>query len=277
MAKVYNGYVKNQRTRLQRYGYRYFYESYEGKKAKHQITYVALDTNIIIDMVHVLSGTAHNRKSPQYYAILKQLLERSVLTKNHTRNKRGDIVFCVTPTVLKELSSESGEIYNCVKNFVNNRTIILQVEPACQKIFNRTVQKMANLYYEAGYFMNKNGEITNDAYITAEASYFNLTLLSRDSHITVNRNDRNPQRKIERIKAINRRCLATDFNGNQAEPRRISNFFVEFEKCKKRNAMMPTFENLDVLHIGVQQICCDINHNQPISQNQYIEKLPNKQ
>lgn len=276
MSKV-NGYIKNGKTKLQRYSFKYYYQPYSKKESKHQLIYVSLDTNIIIDMVHVLSGTAHNKKSPQYYASLKQLLERSVLSKNHTRNKKGDIVFCVTPTVLKELSNENGEIYNCMKNFINNRTVVLQIDESYQKFFRKKIGKMAEEYYNAGFFRGKNDELTNDAFVTAESLYFNLTLISRDSDISINRHDRNPQRKIERIKAINRRCLATDFNGNQAEPRRISNFFVEFEKCKKRNAMMPTFENLDVLHIGVQQICCDINHNQPISQNQYIEKLPNKQ
>ena len=207
---------------------------------------------------------------------MKQLLERSVLSKNHTRNKKGDIVFCVTPTVLKELSNENGEIYNCMKNFINNRTVVLQIDESYQKFFRKKIGKMAEEYYNAGFFRGKNDELTNDAFVTAESLYFNLTLISRDSDISINRHDRNPQRKIEKIKSINRRMLSSDFNGNQAEPRRVNNFFNEVEKCKRQERLMPVLENDNCLHIGVQQIIHDINHNQPIREIYGIEKLPNK-
>ena len=275
MSKV-NGYIKNGKTKLQRYSFKYYYQPYSKKESKHQLIYVSLDTNIIIDMVHVLSGTAHNKKSPQYYASLKQLLERSVLSKNQKKKKKGDIVFCVTPTVLKELSNENGEIYNCMKNFINNRTVVLQIDESYQKFFRKKIGKMAEEYYNAGFFRGKNDELTNDAFVTAESLYFNLTLISRDSDISINRHDRNPQRKIEKIKSINRRMLSSDFNGNQAEPRRVNNFCNEVEKCKRQERLMPALENDNCLHIGVQQIIHDINHNQPIREIYGIEKLPNK-
>ncbi len=268
-----SSHIKSEKLKLKRYSFKFYYQPYSKKEAKHQLIYVALDTNIIIDMVHILDGTSHNKKSPQYYASLKQLLERSILSKNHARNKKGDVVFCVTPTVLKELSNENGEIYSCVRNFINNRTVVLQIDESYQRYFRKKIDKMSEEYYNAGFFREKNGELTNDALITAESLYFNLTLLSRDSHISIDRHDKNPQRKIEKIKSINRRMLSSDFNGNQAEPRRLNNFFIEVEKCRKQERLMPKLENSDCLHIETQRIIYDINHNQPIRTHEIKRNL----
>lgn len=223
---------------------------------KRHTTFIALDACIAIDMVKVINGTAPIKNSPKYYYALKKLLDRSVFGKNHRYNKKGDVVFCLLPHVKKELSNSDGEIFESMKKFVENQMIDLTVDVSYQINFSKKVDRLSSQYCDLGYFIGKDFSPTVDSLIVAEASFFNLTLLSRDKHICTDFHDKNPERKIFDIRRINRKSLCNCFDGPQAEPRRVESLLKMLDYGNP-----PKIMNEDYLLSETQKVIWLINTN----------------
>lgn len=265
--------VKNGKRKLSRYNLKRYYKFYPSKNNNRNLIYIALDSCIIIDMVKIIRGRIPTNKSHEYYMSLKNLLDRSVLTKNHKKNKKGDIVFCITPTVLKEISNEKGEIFSCLKKFINDRIIVFKVDESHMKSFNTTISKLTNKYYENDLFVNEKNELTTDAFVVAEASFFNLTLFSRDKHICIDFKDELPMDKIQKINYTNKKILDRMNPGPVAEPTRLKYLITSIDKWKSNESQMPKLENSDYLQEGIQLLMSDLDHRQPLKEDYGIEKL----
>lgn len=256
-----NGIIKSKQKRLARYNLRYFYTKHKHKKPK--LTYVALDTNIIIDMEKIIRGTAPIKKSPQYFSSLHKLLDNSALTKNGKRNPNGHIVFCVLPSVYLELVDHDGHIFAPLKQFIENRTLIFKPNLATQKQLTKYSNKLAKEYKHNNLFIEQKSdaeELMMDAFVVAESAIFNINLISRDSDVTIDFSKKNPKYKIEKIKHINRKALA--FLGeNQAEVMRVDYFLDKFHK----DVIMPRPANIELLSNGTQQFIYDLENNRQIS------------
>lgn len=252
------GFLKNKRSKkMERYSFKFFFNNEQREYKKKRYTYVALDSCILIDMMKVLTGTAQFKKSPQYYSMLSKLMKRNIFNKDHSKNPRGDLVFCVLPHVLQEISNEDGEIHASMKKFIEKQTVILDIAPCNQKNFDKKISRLSSEYCNKGFFLDEENAPTVDSLIVAEASFFNLTLLSRDRHICINFKDKSPKEKIRVIKEINRKAFSNNFDGAQAEPKRIEHFLNALEKGED----MPKLRNEDILISDLQQFIWGIDHN----------------
>ena len=226
------------------------------KENRGPVQFIAIDSCIAIDMVKILNGTAPFKSSPRYYGGLKKLLMRSIFGKGRSYNPSGDVCLCIIPGVKKELSKKDGETFMTMKKFLNDRTVVFEVEESSRKNFNKKVEKLVNDYCAKGYFLDRNNAPTQDGYNVAEASYFNLTFLSRDGDVCKNIHDRNPERKSYTIKSINRRAFCNDFNGEQAEPRRIDSVMTKLDHDR-----MPEYMHEEVLTERLQELLHAIKSN----------------
>lgn len=220
------------------------------KRYKGELTFIAVDSCIVIDMMHLFRGDANTKRAPEYFSNLKRLLSLSVYDENGNKNFKGRLVLCVLPSVYKELSDENGKLHENVKEIIQNRMLVLSLDEASKKRFDKKANKLAMEYSKKGFLTNPDGSPSMDAYIVAESSIFNIDLISRDNHITRNPSERNPDKKLEQIKNTNRRQLAGDFNGNQAEPMKLTYFFKLFSKGNS----LPTLQNTSVLDMDTQKI-----------------------
>lgn len=254
--KLDRGFIKPS-TRKSNYPYKQTGKKFDKKFEKRKgLIYIALDSCIVIDMMKMLRSNRPYNTYSQYFKGLRKLLNHSVFGKDHNYNKDGDIVFCILPHVLQELTDSNGEIYSSMQGFVKDRMVILEIDKEYQGSFEKKVSKISKKYCELGYFLGEDNLPTTDSLIVAESAIFNLNLLSRDHHICLDKKDRNPYEKIKRILEVNRRALSNDFDGKQAQPLRIDAFMREFDK----EAIMPKFRNADYLNVGVQGIIYAINH-----------------
>ncbi len=252
------GYVKKKKgvNRVEKYNLK-FYNEHTKKERKNEVMFISIDSCIAIDMVKILNGTAPYKTSPQYYSKLKRLLSQSIFGKGGTFNKRGNVCFCIMPHVLQELSKENGEIYSKMKKFVEERTIVFNIDSSYRRSFDRRVGKIVEDYCHLGYFLSEDGGPTTDAYNVAEPSFFNLTFLSRDRHVCKNLKDKNPERKIRDIRMVNRKALSSCFDGEQAEPRRIDSVFYLLDNGKS----LPKYINEDYLIPNQQSLLWAIKNN----------------
>lgn len=255
--------IKSKKRGLKRYSLRFYYTPHIFSKSK-KLIYLALDSCIIIDMVKLIRGTAPIKQAPEYYTVLKNILDRDIIAKNGKKNKQGDLVFCITPTVLKEISNEKGEIFDCLRKFLNERIVILKIDDSLKKSYIKTISNLTNKYYENYLFVNDKNELTTDAFVLAEASFFNLTLLSRDKHICIDFREIDPKGKIEKIKSINRKVIQREKNGPQAEPSRLKYLLKMISKWKANEELMPEMENTKYLQPEVQKLKYNLDNHQPI-------------
>ena len=183
-------------------------------------TYLALDSCILIDFLKLIDPNSKvNKKSP-YYIALRDLLSKSVFRKDGTINIDGKYIFCVLPTVMEEISNPNHQLHNVMKNFVQNRTIALELDQFKEKQFEKLVAKLAFAYAERGIFCDSEGNPTYDAFIVAQASIFNMMVISNDHHIVRNQSPKkssSPHREI--IRRINQRVLGGLYSECQALPK----------------------------------------------------------
>lgn len=232
----------------------------EDKRRKGELTYVAVDSCILIDMMHMIAGHSRKFKDTQYFDKLQRLLDNCVFDEFGKKRKNGRIVLCLLPSVKRELSDEFGQLHSSIKNFIENRTLEIKIDENYLHSFNKKVEKLVKEYAKKGYFLDKEGQPTMDAYHFAQSSILNLTLISRDRHIIKNFRDKNPEKKVEQLKFVNRRQLNGDFDGLQAESRSIHNFFALYDRSER----MPTIENFVILERKLQeQLIGDFNYRPP--------------
>ena len=231
------------------------------------IMYVALDSSMIFNMIFLQKTNCHKTN---YMKKLKMLLNKSIFDKFGNRNYSGNIVFCVVPSVYKELFNSKGEMNENCKNFIKNRTVVLEIKKEYQDDFNFKVKRLVEGYNRFGYFLDEFGMPTNDGNIVAEASILNLIMLSRDNRI-VGDNKENKKKQLkdryEKIKFVNRKCLKGDFNGRQAEPKNL----YEFLNMVKEGIPATSLNNFPVLSDETQRFMhCEL-HYQPNEHKKHHE------
>jgi len=187
------------------------------KRKKGELTFVALDSCIIFDMVKMLTGKT--RKDSLYHKCLKTLLDLCAYRADGTRNPNGKYVFCITPSVQKEMPHKNGHIDAELKYFLDKRVVSLEVDFEHSGKFMRKANQLIDEYARTKIFLDDKGNVVADTRHIAEASLFNLTLISGDKLIIKNFHEKNPEEKIEKLKHINRKVLGGDFDGYQAIPR----------------------------------------------------------
>jgi len=194
--------------------------------------FVALDSCVFIHYERLKTNRANTAKEIEYKKCLKYLFEASKINKGEIGN--GRFILVLLPGVKEELLNYQGEYLNFMQNLLASKTLTLEIDDKYKKWFEEKTKKLMDAYKKAGLFLDTNGELRNDARHVAESSIFNLTFISKDLDILAE--------KSERIKSINKRYLQSDFNGEQAFPRRLTNFFNSLSKGKKP----PKPENLDI-------------------------------
>lgn len=214
------------------------------KRQKGEIIYIAVDSCILFDLANKCKGKRNGNWTKEYMSCLNRLLFNNVFDNDGNRNLSGRIAICITPTVMEELVDQNGGlVYNCVSEIVRNKTIPISVNKNYKIAFDKQRDRLITAYNNAGYFLDENGAPSKDAFIMAEASIFNLTLISQDKHFTKENTEEETKRKIEKILSINRSILDGDFNGYQAQPRKLENFFGVLSKGQK----ISSIENTSIL------------------------------
>ena len=194
------------------------YSRYQGdKRKKGELTFLALDSCAIFDMMNMLRG--RTKGTSLYHKALRVYLDNCVFRADGTRNPNGRYVFCITPSVQKEMPHKNGNIDADLKQFLDSRVISLEVEFEYLGKFKKLTNSLIEQYAMKKIFVDDKGHPVADTRHVAEASFFNLTLVSGDKLIIKNFHEKDPDRKIEILKSVNRRILGGDFDGYQAIPR----------------------------------------------------------
>ena len=217
----------------------------KNKEGRDNFILVALDTCVVIDMAFFCCKSKKERNQSikrEYLNALGKLLQRNVMSK---MSRSSNICFCITPGVRKELTSNKGKYFGRVKKFVERNIVLLEVNENAKSKFSGKVDLLVDKYCEKGYFL-ENKLPTVDAINVAEASYFNLYLLSNDHHICTYRKDEDPRKKIEDIREINRSQLAHEYRSVIAAPQRPEQFIRLLNSGKK----MAKPKRLDELELG---------------------------
>lgn len=200
----------------------YYHRFPTEKRKKGEITFLTLDSCVIFEMIKIIKGKVRVKDGKLcsiYHATLKRIMDSNVYNADGTRNPNGRYALCITPTVREEMYYKNGGIDRELKNFLDKRIISLDVAPENMLVFKKKVLKLVQEYKNKGIFVDDNGNAVADTKIVAESSIFNLTLLSGDKLIIKNFQEKEPEKKIEQLKSINRRLIGGDFNGYQAIPR----------------------------------------------------------
>lgn len=217
----------------------------KNKESKDNFILVALDTCVVIDMAFFCCKSKKERNKSvkrEYLNALGKLLQRNVMSKV---SRNSNICFCITPGVRKELTNNKGKYFGRVKNFVERNIVSLDINENAKSKFLGKIDLLVDKYCEKGYFL-ENKLPTVDAINVAEASYFNLYLLSNDHHICTYRKDEDPRKKIEDIREINRSQLAHEYRSVIAAPQRPEQFMRLLNSGKK----MAKPKRLDELELG---------------------------
>ncbi len=213
------------------------------KNNSSKFVLVALDTCVVIDLAFSHKNFKKMKASPtkkEYLNALQKLLERNVLSK---KNKNGNICFCITPEVVEELTKNKKKYYGRVKNFVESNIISFHMENEMEAKFSQKVDSLVEQYCAKGYFLDKDNLPTVDGINVAQASYYNLYLLSNDHHICTYKKERDPKKKIEDIRQINKENLNHDYRSIVAVPQRPEQF-LKLLNSGKRMAQPKHLEEL---------------------------------
>lgn len=229
------------------------------KRQKGEIIYIAPDSCIIFDLCNKMKGRTNSKRSKAYYNNLERLLISSVYDWEGQVKNTGKFAICILPAVMEEMLNEDGVLYDLVKDFLITKTIPLSINPNYQIAFDKKVNQLVTAYNKAGYFVDKQGNPTNDAYIMAQASIFNISIITQDYHFTRETTEASNEKKIEKIKFINRKILGGDFDGVQTEPKQIENFF----KGLSKGAKVPTLQNTSILAVQTQEKVSNISNSNP--------------
>lgn len=221
-----NGFIKNQTT----YYNRVHVKQPGGKVRGGGFSYLALDTNIIFRIIDMIEGREiFNQRE---YSNLHKLLICSSYKENGEVNRHGKFVLCVLPSVMKELSDRTGRMHSVVRDFVENRMLVIKIKDAHQKEFEQKVQTLMKAYRDNQLFVDQNGKIKMDGRIEAEAAVLNFDLATQDHHFQVynNHSGGRNETRFELLNKINQKVLNADHIGKQGQPQTLKTFFDCYNK-----------------------------------------------
>ncbi|MBP3431275.1 MAG: hypothetical protein J6K39_00210 [Clostridia bacterium] len=187
-------------------------------------TFIAVDSCILIDIERLFTNRLSSSISADYKTCLSGLVKGSRLGADG-EIKKGKFVLMLLPCVADELSNYQGEFHNVMKTSVLPYTFKIEIADELKDAFEGETLRLVRAYNKAGLFLDEHGMPTLDGVIVAQASILNLNLISRDSHIV-----KNVHKKAEKIMSINRKHLQSDFNGFQARPVKLEQFFNTYMK-----------------------------------------------
>ena len=186
------------------------------------LTFIAPDTNIIIDIIH-------KKRNPNksYVSLLVAMMQKCARDGYGKINSNGRFVLCLLPDVYEELKRhKNGK--DCI-GFLANRMIPISIDYKKKEEFDMLVKKLVDEYKKHGLFIDKNGNPTTDAKIIAQASILNLTVVSRDNHMTGEYRKNPENNKNEIIDSINRNFIH-GIGGSRAIPIKLTELAYRCQK-----------------------------------------------
>lgn len=259
--------------------------THQNRRAPGEVTFVALDTCVLIGMARAiemrqesaiyantfLKKKKKEKKDQKYYDTLNNMLDKNVLTAKGERKSGSGIVFCITPSVIEEITNEDGKLYPDMEFlFKSHGFIVCEIDESLKERYEKLKSKVTKEYLKYGLFTEIEKEtiqttvdklenyddivkvyeedddeitvvketVSQDARIVFDSSCLNLTLLSRDKHIASNFSNENRKRLLK----INRNCFEKP-SGIEAEPMRVEQFWKDYSQGKpfakpKRSALL---------------------------------------
>lgn len=252
---------------------------YVSKREKGHITFLALDTNVLIDMAQTLSYKYVPQKDKEYFDYLKYIMQQNVLTPFNERKRNGKYVFCITPAVQEEIvDNTTGKVYpNLIDLFSTQGFVFFEPDNSKSKQYKQFKKTLTKLYKEQSLYIKVDRTLANksqktyydadgfeiidsnkycnkvtssqDSPIVFDASYFNLTLLSRDKHIV------SPLviDADKKLKSLNAKVMG-NFRGEQAVPMRVEKFLY----LDSKGFDFPKPRNLDILKQHNQKLFSEV-------------------
>jgi len=237
------------------------------KKQKGSLTCIALDSCAFIDMAKLVLNHPISKKDQKYFAQLSMILQSNVLRPDMSRKKSGRFAIFMLPSVEEELSNKNGELYRDIEALCNATGIIrLKVANEFQSEFQNIRDYLVSQYAKKRLFLERDRlssqksqssskkhfadlddllpvERTDkklyipshDSKIVAEATLFNLTLMSRDQHIVPRIEE---SYKTDILLSINKKYCRFD-TSYYAQPRRVENIVDMVSK----SATFPHMQN----------------------------------
>ena len=247
------------------------YDAPSFKKQKGNIAYLALDSCAFIDLAKIVLHRPFSKKDERYAGHLSMLLQSNVLRSDLTRKRSGRCALFMLPSVEEELSDKDGNLYRDIQALCDSTGIVrLKVANEFQGSFQDVISHLVSQYAKKGLFLEKDRIATqkskhtqfdshnfedeftakertdkkhyipsHDAKIVAEATAFNLTLISRDQHIVPKIEEKY---KRDFLLSINKKHCKFE-TSYYAEPRRVENITDMISK----GAIFPYMQNIHCL------------------------------
>lgn len=208
-----------------------------------KISYVAIDTNVFIELSHISVDYVPKKKDAGF---------RNILRSIKRLNRSGHVKFVITPTVLAEIMRVGKDIKPSVRqrelDFLKEHCLVYT--PENEADFATKTYNLASDYLEAGVMQVRKRNNFGDALIMAEASLLGLNLLTMNSSDFSYYDDEygNKRKKHHRANDImqlnkNKKLSYTTMAGMRVTPRPyLPEEFIELFKSGmfegKKNAKM---------------------------------------
>ena len=180
--------------------------------SERELVYVAPDACIWIDLEWI--GRGRSNKAIQEYMSSLNLLLRFSKARNGEKFANGLVVMMLMPATREELSTYQGKYHDVIERILKKYAFVVEIDEQYEQQFKQLESQLVKAYMEKELFTSTQAM---DAKLVAQASIFNIPVVSRDNHIVGKENS-----KIEKIKEINKEILGT--YEHQAFPIKIKTF-----------------------------------------------------
>ncbi len=185
---------------------------------ERELVYVAPDACIWIDLEWI--GRGRSNKAIQEYMSNLNLLLRFSKARNGEKFAKGLVVMMLMPATREELSTYQGKYHDVIERILRKYAFVVEIDEQYEQQFKQLESQLVKAYMEKELFTPTQAM---DAKLVAQASIFNIPVVSRDNHIVGKENS-----KIEKIKEINKEILGT--YEHQAFPIKIKTFVSRVAK-----------------------------------------------
>ncbi len=211
---------------------------------QRELVYVAPDACILID-IEKMKTSRISKAVPEYMHSLNLLLRLSK-ARIGDRFANGSVVMMLMPATQEELSNYHGKYHEVIEKILNKHVLIAEIDEHYHSQFQQLENTLVKAYRDRGLFSPNQ---TMDAKLVAEASIFNIPVISRDNHIVGKEND-----KIGKIREVNESILGT--YQHQAFPIKIKTFVSRVLK----NNPSPAPDNFVYLSKNTQKTLKQMNN-----------------